>query len=106
VTFTGTDFSATTADYTVLIDNVACAVTAATTTSVTCTTGDRPGLHNSTLEISIAGRGFVSTQGKVFQYVSAWSSDTTWGGEFAPMEGESVYVPAGLNLLVDVDSTP
>ena len=35
-----------------------------------------------------------------------WSSDTTWGGEFAPMEGESLYVPPGLNLLVDIDSTP
>jgi hypothetical protein len=63
-------------------------------------------LHNSTLSIEIVGKGKVSTQGKVFQYVSAWSSDTTWSGEFAPMEGESIYVPAGLNLLVDIDSTP
>ena len=38
--------------------------------------------------------------------MNAWSSDVTWGGEFAPLEGESVYVPSGLNLLVDVDSTP
>jgi hypothetical protein len=38
--------------------------------------------------------------------VSVWSSDTTWGGEFAPMEMESLYIPAGLNLFVDVDSTP
>jgi hypothetical protein len=30
----------------------------------------------------------------------------TWGGEFAPIEGDMVYVPKGLNLLVDVDSTP
>jgi len=51
VTFTGTDFTATPGDYTILIDKVACSVTAATTTSVTCTTGDRPGLHNSTLSI-------------------------------------------------------
>lgn len=35
-----------------------------------------------------------------------WSDDTTWGGEFAPMEMESVYIPTGLNLFVDVDSTP
>jgi hypothetical protein len=35
-----------------------------------------------------------------------WSSDTTWGGEFAPMEMESVWIPKGLNLFVDVDSTP
>lgn len=35
-----------------------------------------------------------------------WSDDTTWGGEFAPMYMESVYVPEGFNLFVDVDSTP
>jgi len=35
-----------------------------------------------------------------------WSDDTTWGGEFAPLEGESIHVPEGLNLYVDVDSTP
>lgn len=35
-----------------------------------------------------------------------WSADTTWGGEFSPIEGESVYIPAGLNLLVDIDSSP
>jgi len=38
--------------------------------------------------------------------VSYWSSDSTWGGEFQPMEGESVNIPPGLNLFVDVDSTP
>jgi hypothetical protein len=52
VTFTGTGFSATTSDYTILIDNRPCTVTAATTTSVTCTTADRPGLYpNPTLTI-------------------------------------------------------
>jgi hypothetical protein len=81
-------------------------VTAATATSVTCTTGARPGLHPSSLSIYIEGKGFVSLQDNFFTYVNAWSSENTWGGEYAPMEGESIYVPKGLNLLVDVDSTP
>ena len=106
VTFTGTSFSSSTAAYTITIDGIACSVTAATSTSVTCTTGQRPGLVSSSLEIFISGQGLVSTGGKIFRYVSPWSADSTWGGEFAPMEGESVYVPAGLNLLVDVDRTP
>jgi hypothetical protein len=38
--------------------------------------------------------------------ILASGPDSTWGGEFAPMEGESIYVPTGLNLLVDIDSTP
>jgi hypothetical protein len=106
VTFTGTDFSATLSDYTILIDKIQCTVTDASTTSVTCTTGPRPGLHPSSLSIFINGKGYVSLRGQLFGYVNAWSSDITWGGEFAPLEGESVYIPKGLNLLVDVDSTP
>lgn len=37
--------------------------------------------------------------------MNAWSDKTTWGGDFAPTEMETIYVPPGLNLLVDVDST-
>jgi len=106
VVFTGEGFSATAADYNIVIDGVVCVATAATTTSVTCTTGSRPGLRESTLVIEIAGKGRVSTQGKLYIYANAWSSTTTWGGEFPPLEGESIYVPKGLNLLMDVDSTP
>lgn len=106
VTFNGTGFSADTALYTITIDGINCPVSAANSTSVTCTTGKRPGLIPSSLQIYIEGQGLVSTQGRVFQYVSVWSSDTTWGGEFAPMHMETIYVPKGLNLLVDVDKTP
>jgi len=38
--------------------------------------------------------------------VSAWSAESTWGGEFAPLDGETVYVPSGFNLLVDIDKSP
>lgn len=48
----------------------------------------------------------MSNQDKLFRYVSMWSDDTTWGGEFAPMYMESIYVPEGLNLYIDVDRTP
>jgi hypothetical protein len=106
ITFTGTDFSDQTADYAITIDGVDCAATAATTTSVTCTTGSRPGIVEASLSIEIAGKGRVSTQGLLFIYANVWSSTTTWGGEFPPLEGESIHVPKGLNLLLDLDSTP
>lgn len=48
----------------------------------------------------------MSTNEILFRYVSLWSSDTTWGGEFAPMEGESIHVPVGLNLYIDIDRSP
>ena len=42
----------------------------------------------------------------MFRYVSRWSDDSTWGGLFAPVEGESVAVPRGLHLLVDIPESP
>jgi len=42
----------------------------------------------------------------LFRYVSMWSDDTTWGGEYAPVDGESIHVPPGLNLYVDIDDSP
>ena len=105
VTFTGTGFSAVGAENSIIIDGIACVVSTATTTSVQCVTGPRPGLIPTSLEIYVQNYGRASNQQKVFRYVSMWSDDTTWGGEFAPMEMESIYVPEGLNLFVDVDRT-
>jgi len=106
LTFTGQNFPTDTLKYRIVIDGIVCPVDSATSTSVSCTTGSRPGLVESSLEIFIEGQGLVSTNDLLYRYVSVWSSDTTWGGEFAPIEGESIYIPAGLNLLVDIDSAP
>jgi len=106
ITFTGTDFSTDTSDYTITIDGVDCPVDTATSTEVTCTSGARIGLVASSLSIYIEDYGYVALQGLMFRYVSLWSSDSTWGGDFAPIEGDSIYIPEGLNLLVDIDETP
>jgi hypothetical protein len=106
VTFTGSFPSTTASLYSITIDGIDCPVSDVTTSTITCTTGGRPGLIESSLEIYVEGYGLVSTDELLFRYVSLWSDDTTWGGEFAPMDGESVSVPPGLNLLVDIDSTP
>jgi len=58
------------------------------------------------MTVGITGVGNVALQGNVFTYVSAWSEPSTWGGDFAPIEGDSIHVPTGMHLLVDVDSTP
>jgi hypothetical protein len=93
VVFSGNDFVTDISLYDIILDGFACPVSSANATSVTCVTAKRPGLHNSTTSIYISGRGYVATQNKIFTYVSLWSHDTTWGGEFAPMHMESVYVP-------------
>jgi hypothetical protein len=61
VTFSGTGFSDDITLYTIIIDGIECPVTDASETSVTCTTGDRPGLVESSLEIYIDGMGDVAT---------------------------------------------
>lgn len=104
---TGSGFDSDIKKYTVTIDNRNCIVTSATATQVKCTTASRPGLFaNPTFEINIAGKGRVATQGNVFRYVNYWSDTVTWGGEFAPIKGDLVYIPKGLSLLVDVNETP
>jgi len=60
ITFSGTNFATDTTKYTIIIDGRTCAVTAATTTSVTCTADHRPGLISPSLEIYIDGMGLVS----------------------------------------------
>lgn len=37
-------------------------------------------------------------------YVLKWSDPTTWGTDLPPIDGDLVYVPAGMTLLVDQDT--
>ena len=95
-------------DVQVLIDGIECDVTLAMNTAIECTTRPRPGeyLDDPTLEIFIQGRGKLDSREMVFRYASLWSQSSTWGGKFAPVDGESVVVPKGLNLMVDIDHSP
>jgi hypothetical protein len=60
ITFTGTGFGTTATDVTILMDEVACVVTTVTDTEIKCTSGERKGLHEATLDITIANKGYVS----------------------------------------------
>jgi hypothetical protein len=40
-----------------------------------------------------------------FIYAFRWSDPLTWGGDIPPIDGDAVYVPQGMVLLVD-QSTP
>lgn len=95
-------------DITITIDGIDCSISNVDSSSgaVTCTTGERTGLPDHSLLIEVVDQGLASLAGNDFLYVNLWSEEATWGYELEPIEGESVYIPAGLNLLVDVDSTP
>ena len=109
ISITGTEFNTNNVnDVTVLIDGIDCGVTFVNPLLIQCTTGSRPGLYltEPTLEVYIAGKGLADCGQHKFRYMSLWSETSTWGGQFAPVDGESVVVPAGLNLLVDIDTSP
>lgn len=41
-----------------------------------------------------------------FLYGYRWSDESTWGGDFPPTEGDTVYVPEGMVLIVDQSTPP
>lgn len=106
VVFTGTDFSAS-ATTTVKIDDRVCTVTAKTTTTITCTTANKPYVKDTPrLVINIDGMGDVATMGKTFLYVSKWDDPETWGNDLPPQDGEAVSIPKGQHLLFNIDKGP
>ena len=98
LTFTGTLLSGVTA---VTIDTVPCVIGTATATSFTCTTGPRQTLTPSSISITTTS-GYAVLMDVTFLYADRWSSPTTWGGEVPPKEGESVQIPVGMTILLDV----
>jgi hypothetical protein len=48
-----------------------------------------------------AGAAAMGSNGS-FTYVDRWSSPGTWGGAAPPAEGDSVVIPSGQNILLDV----
>ena len=112
VTFTGTGFSTTTGEISITIDDIDCPVDSATATQLTCTTGQRSTINpNPSTMIrfdgsSSAKNGYASMQTYSFKYANYWSDLETWSGEYTPQAGDSISVPVGQTLVVNVDSTP
>ena len=102
VTLTGTNFGNLISDISVLIDGVSCKVFFVSSTRIDCTTGARLNYVKPSLTIYKNNSGFVSTQGLLFIYADLWSDHRTWGGEVPPRDGETVQIPAGMNILLDV----
>jgi hypothetical protein len=88
----------------IIIDGITCVVTAATSAAVTCTVGSRLSLppYNSFV-VQVGSVNAIIYQS--FSYVLRWSDIRTWGTDLPPVDGDLVYVPPGMNLLVD-QTTP
>jgi parallel beta-helix repeat protein len=110
LTITGTGFSTVTSEVHVTIDGIECSVTSATATSIQCTTGARPTVvEDGMTELRFSGstpNGYAAMQDYQFSYANYWSDLETWGGEYLPKEGDSIVIPKGQTLIVDIDRSP
>jgi hypothetical protein len=109
LTFTARNLISTNpADYTITIDDVNCPVDSVFKSEIRCTTGPRIGEWGQPpkVEIYVNGAGKAALQDNTYRYCSLWSEQSTWGSLLPPMDGESVAVPKGLCLLVDIQNSP
>lgn len=88
----------------VIIDGVACTNATSTATTIVCTVGARPNLPKSNSFVVTIGNQQSIIQNS-FLYVLKWSDKRTWGVSLPPVDGDLVYIPQGMTLLVD-QSTP
>ena len=107
IVITGTSFGTDSSKVKVLIDGVECAVQTTIVTSITCTTGKRDTMPTAnTLTFTVAvNENLAVIKSEPFVYGYRWSDSAAWGEELPPAEGDTVYVPEGMVLIVD-QSTP
>jgi hypothetical protein len=60
-----------------------------------------PRLEPVTVEVRLSRSGLASGDVE-FSFVDLWSASSTWGGGRPPFEGDSVVVPAGTTIMLDV----
>lgn len=73
-------------------------------TSVQCVTGKRTAFYAPSIKLMITGRGraLVNQTVAAFRYLDRWSVRSTWMNDEPPSDGDTVLVPMGQAILVDV----
>jgi hypothetical protein len=107
LTIVGTGFGTTASSVTVSVAGVACAVSAVIDTQVKCTTGyhgptNQTNTGKAMVLVKIAGKGHATAAADTYWYVDLWSRTTTWGGNAPPIKGDSVEIPRGQTVMLDV----
>ncbi|GIL53442.1 hypothetical protein Vafri_9024 [Volvox africanus] len=104
VTITGADFR-TGVSTTVTIGETPCgSVVVVSSTTITCTTGKPPkDVLRTPLSVTVfqQDRGYARSSVQ-YQYIDVWSRNSTWGGGPLPGYEDSVVIPAGITILLDI----
>ena len=105
LTITGVNFGTTLSAVVVKADTIDCVPVFVNNTRIVCTVGAKLAITPDTsFDVWISDRLSAVTC-RNFSYAYRWSDPDTWGGDFPPIEGDAVYVPQGMVLMVD-QSTP
>jgi hypothetical protein len=104
VRITGRNFGDFSDMVTVSLNGVPCAVQSARFSEVTCITGKRTEIVPLSLNLNVRGVGtaMYDASRTFFRYLDKWSALTTWKYNVMPFAGDTVYVPEGQSILVDI----
>jgi hypothetical protein len=104
ITITGTGFAPGVDS--IYLNSMPCSVISFSNTVITCLTTPRTMIMPKSVRVTIGGgRGLalVNDGKKVyFSYLDKWSALTTWANNEPPASGDTVIVPVGQAILVDV----
>jgi hypothetical protein len=106
LTITGSGFPASVlGDVSVVLNGVVCDVLTTSATLLTCRTRARDAVREPSVVVTVAGasgRAVYDLGRTRFRYLDRWSALTTWADQEPPVEGDTVIVPKGQAILVDV----
>lgn len=86
-----------------------CRPDSANSTALSCYTTERnAGIFAPFTQVFLGGRGYaiisLAAEDTVFRYVDKWSNIYSWQDSEPPVDGDSVVVPEGQAIMLDVDS--
>jgi hypothetical protein len=87
-----------------MIDGIVCTLATVTATQISCTVGPRPKTPNVANNFTVMVGTSNAILRDTFFYVLKWSDSRTWGVDSVPVDGDLVYVPTGMTLLVDINT--
>ncbi|CAJ1365276.1 unnamed protein product [Effrenium voratum] len=93
----------------IMLNGYSCLPQEANSSALSCMTTERnAGIQAPSTEVFLAGRGYAiiseRSEDTVFKYVDRWSNIYSWLDSEPPVDGDSVIVPEGQAIMLDVNS--
>ncbi len=107
ITITGVGFQAGNGLEAVRFNGMECGVASFNDSQILCVTGRRSDILPFSVAVIVRGIGAAvvrNPQLTHFSYLDRWSSLTTWANREAPVDGDTVIVPKGQAILVDINT--